>query len=114
MRTPEQIMNLRNVLSTFLGPFAFVASDRDINKFADNIQRAADMRDPAKHNWKIRVRLEDNKDKPWEEITPEPNEVEGRAFVVSESARHLLDKHPGIIAIRIEREGGSFREIERY
>lgn len=38
-RTPEQIKNCREALCHTLGPYAFVMSDEDVNKFMDRLQQ---------------------------------------------------------------------------
>lgn len=40
-RTPEQIKNCREVLCLTLGPYAFMATEDEINKIMDKLQERA-------------------------------------------------------------------------
>jgi hypothetical protein len=98
MRTPEQIKNLRSVFFRTFGPFALLAPDYMINHMANRIERQINN---TKFIWEIRIRMENNKDSKWEDITPEPKFPHEYYDVIARKCKELLDKYPAIIEIGV-------------
>lgn len=99
MRTPEQISNLRRVLSVQFGTMAYVFPDESIDAFANEIQHRVDT---IKYIWEVRVRLQDNINLSWTEIEKEQTPTPYLTIKdISDMCKRLLVKCPGIVAINI-------------
>jgi hypothetical protein len=98
MRTPEQIKNLRIVLTGMIGPYAIIASDEEVNTFGDLIQHKINN---ITHIWDIRVRLKCDLSRDWTDIDPEPKSPDVPFETMFRKIGELLKKYPLIDSILI-------------
>jgi hypothetical protein len=98
MRTKEQLENLRGVFFGMVGPYAKFMSDEELNFHADNLQKKVDA---LTFQWKIKVRLTEQKDIPWSQINFEPNAPILTNNQISSTCKSLLAKYPGIEEIQV-------------
>jgi len=101
MRTPQQIQNLREVITyTFQNPFIEkFMSDEKVDKWANMIQYQVNQKQGFV--WQLQIRTKENAKLEWEKIEKEPAT---RRFSVEQmivSCRKLLERHPEIISLKI-------------
>lgn len=101
IRTPEQIENLRKMLSITMSPGFVFASDAEINAIADAIQEEVD-RQPIP--WQIKVR-HSNSPESWDDIPFEPKQIVASTKLLKAACERLLAKFSAIIEIRVYEKG---------
>ena len=98
MRTPEQIQNLRLVMMTSIGPYAYLINDEDVNRWADKIQKQID---DIKYHWTIRITTSDIKNVDWSTIEKEEVSPYSGTRDLVKACKVVLDKYKKIQAIKI-------------
>jgi hypothetical protein len=99
MRSPEQINNLRKIISIMVSPsINFLLTDTDVDRIADSLQNKINF---LYTNWELRIKGKWNCKLSWKEIEPEPkypccslNEITAKCY-------DLLLKYPKIFAIEV-------------
>ena len=101
MRTPEQIQNLRHVITSIYGPYvAFFLTDTAIDIWTNRLQAEINKL-PAKFHWEVKVRFENSINASWDDIEKEAMIPISSLILISDKCIELLKKYPDIISIQI-------------
>jgi hypothetical protein len=97
MLTPEQVENWRNVLFGMVGPYAFLMSVDEIEKFKDILQKKVD---DAVYEWQIKIKMDPNPSISWDSIKEEPTRPVYSIEKMTMRCKDLLIKYPKIVAVQ--------------
>jgi len=101
MRTQEQLMRLRFIMVNIHGPLALLLSDKDIDDWANQLEKG--LQKQAIATWEVFIRF-DNVIDPWEMIPKEPSSPTCSMYAIKEKCMKLLSEHPNIKEFKIVNE----------